>query len=189
MIASRVVRSTPRGAYWTIAPGPGSRLSFVPFSSRNSPPDAATCLATMKRAPAVPMNVSLKATPPHSWGGGGEAAGGACSSFCNLRERDLRFLPEVAVVQLGAALERVDLVDRFVVADADDPREAQRVSAQMAPRMLDGVERDLEQNLRPDHAPVTLVLDRDLQEVLRVLRDLCVREPGVRLADVDEPAG
>src|SRR5690348_10934689 len=172
-MASSVVRSTWRRAYWTTAPGPGSRLILVSPSSTNRPPDAATCLATMNRAPAVPMKVSRT----------------TASCLGDLRERHLRLLAEVAVVELRDPSQGVDLVHRLVVADAHDAREAQRVAAQVPARMLDGVERHLEHDLGPDHASIPLVLHRHGEEFLGVLGDLGVGQPGIRLADVDQPRG
>src|SRR2546428_1972985 len=55
--------------------------------------------------------------------------------------------------------------------------------------MLDRVERDLEHDLGLDDARPPTVLDRPLEEPLRHLGDLRIREPGVRLAYVDEAAG
>src|SRR5207249_996062 len=122
-MASSLVRSTLRFAYCTTAPGPGSRLMRVSPSSRYRPPDAAICLATMKRAPAVPMNVSFT-SPPHPVGRSvlarSATTGWGRSSLGNLRQGHLRLLPEVAVVELLDPLERVDLRDRLVVADAHD---------------------------------------------------------------------
>ena len=87
-------------------------------SSMKRPADAATCLATMNRAPAVPMNVSL--TSPPCGEVGRTAAVWGESSLGNLRQRDLRLLAEVPVVQLGDPLEGVDLPHRLVIADPDD---------------------------------------------------------------------
>src|SRR5712691_6351316 len=99
------------------------------------PPEAASCLATMNRAPAVPMKVTFMA-----------------SRFRNLGQRLLRRLPEVTRVQLLDAFQRVDLVDRLVVADADDAWESHGVPARVAAGPLDGVEGHLEHDLRLDDA-------------------------------------
>src|SRR5690242_10639057 len=128
-MASSVVRSMPRCAYWTMAPGPGSRLSLVSPSSMKRPPEAATCLATMNRAPAVPIKVSL--TSPPCGEVGGKAAGWGESCLRNLREWGGRLLAEVALIELRHPLEGVYLLDRLVIADADDARKPQRVSAEV----------------------------------------------------------
>src|SRR5438067_188611 len=127
-------------------------------SSRNRPPDAATCFATMNRAPAVPMNVNFTYPLPFPtrWGRwprrraagpvgdgevGGEAAGWGVSRFCDLRQWNFGFLAEVAVVQLGDAVQRVDLIHWLVVADAHDARKAKSEAAVVPVRPLDRIER------------------------------------------------
>src|ERR1700694_2202245 len=101
-MASSFVRSTLRFAYWTTAPGPGSRLMRVSPSSRYRPPEAASCLATMKRAPAVPMNVSFTSPPRGEVdpAPGASTGGGGGADFCDLAQRYLHFLAEVPLVKL-----------------------------------------------------------------------------------------
>src|SRR5712691_652640 len=113
----------------------------------------------MKRAPAVPMKVSL--TSPLAGEVGGEAAGWGRSSLRNLGEWNRGLLAEVAVVQLRDALAGVDLVHRLVVSDAHDPRKPQRVAAEVATGMLDGIEGDLQHHLRPHQPGVSHVADGD----------------------------
>src|SRR5438046_424080 len=193
-MASSLVRSTLRFAYCTTAPGPGSRLMRVSPSSRYRPPDAAICLATMKRAPAVPKNVSFTSVlaPPHPVGRSvlarSATTGWGRSSLCNLRQRHLHLLPEVAVVKLLDPLERVDLPDRLVVADANDAWESKREAACMSVRPLYRVERDFQHDLRFDRVPVAHVANLHAQELLGHRRDLGVGQPCVRLADIDELA-
>jgi hypothetical protein len=102
------------------------------------------------------------------------------------RAANLGLLAEVAVVELGDALERVDLVDRLVVPNAHDPRKSQRVPLRCRPECLDRVERDLEHHLGPHHAAVSPGLGRHLEELRRVLAISASGQPGVRLADVDQ---
>src|SRR6266513_4650122 len=201
-MASSLVRSTLRFAYCTTAPGPGSRLMRVSPSSRYRPPDAAICLATMKRAPAVPMNVSFTSpphpvgrsvlVPPHPVGRSvlarSATTGWGRSSLYNLRQRHLRFLPEVAVVKLLDPLERVDLPDRLVVADANDAGESKREAACMSVRPLYRVECHFQHDLWSNRVPVAHVTNLHAQELLGHRRDLGVGQPGVRLADIDELA-
>src|SRR5438093_7796401 len=212
-MASSLVRSTLRFAYCTTAPGPGSRLMRVSPSSRYRPPDAAICLATMKRAPAVPMNVSFTSppdlvrrsvlapphpagrsvlAPPHPVGRSvlarSATTGWGRSSLCNLRQRHLRLLPEIAVVKLLDPLERVDLPDRLVVAAANDAGESKREAACMSVRPLYRVECHFQHDLRSDRVPVAHVADLHAQELLGHRRDLGVGQPGVGLADIDELA-
>ena len=59
----------------------------------------------------------------------------------------------------------------------------------MPARVLDGIKRDLQHDLGPNHAGVAEVADRHLEEPFGVLGDLGVGQPGVRLADVDQLAG
>src|ERR1700674_1995748 len=76
------------------------------------------------------------------------------------------FLPEVPLVKLRDSLQCVDLVDRLVVADPNDAGKAERVPAFVACGVLDGIERNLEHDLRIDKAPVPLIVDGDLEETL-----------------------
>src|SRR5439155_14989397 len=190
-MASSLVRSTLRFAYCTTAPGPGSRLMRVSPSSRYRPPDAAICLATMKRAPAVAMNVSFT-SPPHlvrrSVLARSARTGWGRSSLCNLRQRHFCFFPEIAVVKLLDPLERVDLLDRLVVADANDAGKSKREAACMSVRPLYRVECHFQHDLRSDRVPVAHVTNLHAQELLGHRRDLGVGQPGVRLADIDELA-
>lgn len=44
---------------WTRLPGPGSSRISVPSRSNHKPPEAVSCLVTIKRAPAVPKKVMV----------------------------------------------------------------------------------------------------------------------------------
>src|SRR2546422_6775235 len=96
----------------------------------------------MKRAPAVPMNGTFMNSPPHLVGRSAPPTGGAGGGrdfgevLCCLRA-------EVALVKLRHSLERVDLLDRLVVAGADDAREAQRGNARLAAPKPERSERHL----------------------------------------------
>src|SRR6266581_847957 len=107
----------------------------------------------MKRAPAVPMNVSFT-SPPHLVGRSvlarSATTGWGQSNLRHLRQGHLNLLPEVAVVQLLDPLERVDLLDRLVVSDAHDAGKPKREAAGMPVRPLDRVERHLQHDLRSD---------------------------------------
>src|SRR6266487_4576465 len=58
----------------------------------------------------------------------------SASCFRNLAQRHFGFFAKVAFVELRDALERVDLLDRLVVANAHDAWKSQRVTAQMPGR-------------------------------------------------------
>ena len=92
-----------------------------------------------------------------------------------------------ALVQRGDRLDRVDLVDRLVGAEGDDPREAQREPRPVAVRADDHVERDLDDDGRLDHVVAPVAGDRVVLEPARHLGDLGVGQPAVGLADVDQP--
>src|SRR5260370_8503407 len=130
-----------------MAPGPGSRLRRAPPSSRYRPPDAASCLATMNRAPAVPMNVTFMSSPPHPVGRSARTATrsrpGGDDHLGNFGERCFGLRSEVAVVQLSYAIQRVDLLDRLVVPDAHDAGQAQAITARPPPRIPNPIDRDL----------------------------------------------
>src|SRR5712691_6512830 len=107
----------------------------------------------MKRAPAVPMKVSFT-SPPHLVGRSvlapphtvrrsvlarSATTGWGRSNLRHLRQGHLHLLPEIAVVQLLDAFERVDLLDRLVVADAHTAGEAKRDAAGLPVRPLASV--------------------------------------------------
>src|SRR5436853_5980252 len=69
-------------------------------------------------------------SPPHHVGRSARSAGWRESSLSHLGKRHLRLFSEVAVIQPGHTLERVDLIHRLVVADAHDARKAKRETAQ-----------------------------------------------------------
>src|SRR5260370_16464169 len=139
-----------------MAPGPGSRLRRAPPSSRYRPPDAASCLATMNRAPAVPMDVTFMSSPPHPVGRSARTATrsrpGGDDHLGNFGERCFGLRSEVALVQLSYAIQRVDLLDRLVVADAHDAGKAQGITAGLAAPILNRIEPALEPHPWP-HAP------------------------------------
>src|SRR5579859_7893557 len=86
-------------------------------------------------------------SPPHLVGRSvlarSATTGWGQSSLRNLRQENLEFLPEVAVVKLLDTLDGVDLRHRLVVPDAHDAREPKRIAAGMPVRALDRVERHL----------------------------------------------
>src|SRR2546423_3354484 len=145
----------------------------------------------MKRAPAVPMNVSFT-SPPHLGGRSvlarSATTGWGQSSLCNLRQRNLGLLAEVAVIQLLDALQRVDLRNRLVVAEVHDSRESKSEAAGMPVGPLDRVEGNFQHDLWSDRVPVTDVANLHAQELRGHGRYLGVSQPGVRLPDVDELA-
>src|SRR6266581_2435464 len=146
----------------------------------------------MKRAPAVPMNVSFT-SPPHLVGRSvlarSATTGWGRSSLCNLRQGNLSLLPEVAVVELLDALERVDLRDRLVVSDAHDAGKPKGEAAGMPVRPLYRVECHFQHDLWSDRVPVAHIANLHVQELLGHGLDLRVGQSGVRLADIDELAG
>src|SRR5260370_9145819 len=95
----------------------------------------------------------------------------------NFGERCFGLRSEVALVQLSYAIQRVDLLDRLVVADAHDAGKAQGITAGVAARMLNRIERDLEHYLGPHHARPASIGDIAVQETLRHLGDLRLAEP------------
>src|SRR5713226_10478178 len=86
--------------------------------------------------------------------------------FRNFAQRFVCRSSEVPFVKLRNALERVDLLDRFVVADADDAWKTQRVPARMPARMLYRVKRNLEHHLGSHHPSPTSIVDGHAQESL-----------------------
>src|SRR5258708_39241950 len=138
----------------------------------------------MNLAPAVPIKVSFMSTSPLAGEVGGEATGRGRSSplagevgpvrearaagwgrsrLGHLGKRHLRLLAEVPVVQLRHPLERVDLLNGFVVANSYNAREAQRIPAHVTSGMLDRVKRNLQHNLGFHHSQVSMVLDGDFE--------------------------
>src|SRR5258706_3864856 len=89
-----------------------------------------------------------------------------------------------ALRDLFHRLERVDLVDRLVRPQADDPRKAHRVAGVVSIALLDLVERDLDDRVWTDDPDLTEILDGRREEVLGHLGDLLVGETGVRLSYV-----
>ena len=57
---------------------------------------------------------------------------------------------QLPLVNTPHLVDRRDLIDRLVVADVGDAREAKRVAGLVARRLLDPVERDLEDDRRLD---------------------------------------
>ena len=78
------------------------------------------------------------------------------------------------------------MIDGLVVADARDAREAKRITRLVPRRLLNPVERDLENNAWLDHVNRPVTRGGRRLEVLRELIDLDVRQPRIRFADVDE---
>src|SRR5437764_9416979 len=81
-----------------------------------------------------------------------------------------------------------DLLERLVIADARDAREAERVARLVPRRLLDAIEGDLQDDGRLDDVHRPVARDRGGLEVLGHAVDLRVREAGVGLADVDQLA-
>src|SRR3954449_11672594 len=81
-------------------------------------------------------------------------------------------------------VNRGDLIDRLVVAQMGDAREAERVAGLVARRLLDAIERDLQHDHRLDGEHRTVAARRRSLEVFGETRDLRVGEAGVRLPDV-----
>src|SRR5438270_11256349 len=109
------------------------------------PPDAASCLATMKRAPAVPMKVSFIAES---------------RNFGDFLERGRRLGVKEAHIEGRDRRQTVDLLDGLVRPQADDPWKAERVSTLVPPRVLDRVDGHHSDRLRPHHPDPPAAVDR-----------------------------
>src|SRR5438105_14905611 len=137
------------------------------------PPDAASCLATMKRAPDVPMKMSFIAESPN---------------FGDFLERGRRLAAKEALIEGRHRRQSVDLLDGLVRPQADDPWKAERVSTLVPSRVLDRVEGHFDDRLRLHDPDPPAVDERRLQEVLRHFRALRVGQARVRLSHVDKLA-
>src|SRR6185436_10338184 len=98
----------------------------------------------------------------------------------------LPFPFQLPLVNPPYLIDRRDLIDRLVVADARDPREAQRVPRLVPRRLLDAVERDLQNDRRLDEVHRPVARGRRLLEMLGEAIDLDVGQAGVGLADVHQ---
>src|SRR5438094_8855603 len=99
----------------------------------------------------------------------------------------MSFLPltfQLPFVNAAHFVDRRDLIDSFVVANARDTRESHRVARLVALRFLNAIECDLQHDLRlDDEAPA--VPRADALQFLGHRRDLDVGETAVCLAYVD----
>src|SRR3954453_20892399 len=90
---------------------------------------------------------------------------------------------QLSFVDAANFVDRGDLIDRLVVAQMGDAREAERVARFVSLRFLNALDRDLEHDGRLDGEDRTVAAGRRGLEVFGETRDLGVGEPGVRLAD------
>src|ERR1051325_2510 len=93
---------------------------------------------------------------------------------------------ELPLVNPPHLVDRGDLLDGLVVADARDAREAQRVAGLVPRRLLDAVEGDLQHDGWLDDVHGTVARRRRRLEVLRHAIDFRVRQARIGLADVHE---
>src|SRR5438270_12908973 len=114
------------------------------------PPDAASCLATMKRAPAVPMKVSFIAES---------------RNFGDFLERGRRLGAKEALIEGRDRRQSVDLLDGLVRPQADDPWKAERASTLVPSAVLDRGEGHFDHRLRqqlPDSSATVVRRTADL---------------------------
>src|SRR5438105_14119893 len=117
------------------------------------PPDAASCLATMKRAPDVPMKMSFIAESPN---------------FGDFLERGRRLAAKEALIEGRDRRQSVDLLDGLVRPQADDPWKAERVSTLVPSRVLDRVGGHFDDRIRLHDLDTPAVDERRLYVVLRL---------------------
>src|SRR5579862_9918408 len=90
-------------------------------------------------------------------------------------------------VQFADPLEGIDLIRRFIRAQAHDTGKAQRVTAAMPCGLLDIIESHFDDDVGLDRPAKALIRDRVLQEILREPANFFVGQACKGLADIAQP--
>src|SRR2546425_6277023 len=176
--ASRIARWMKRALLGAMVPSPRMRNTGAA-----SPAGGAASRATSGAAGA-PTSAARTAAPLHH------------GLLLNLIMLDLTSSParnqlwratsptgSLMLIDARDVFQGVDLVGRLVVTDAFDPRKPQRIPAGMPRAAGDGIERNLEYDLRLHQFHPAAVCDRVRAKPLGQRGDLRIGQPAVGLAD------